>query len=62
MSPDDKKENTEWRRHAFERKIENKYEIESHHGINFIHGNKGNKLAEYNLLHDILNPPKRTNF
>ena len=25
-----------------------------------IHGNKVNKLAEFNLLHDILNSPKRT--
>ena len=25
-----------------------------------IHGNKENKLAEWDLLHDILNPTKRT--
>ena len=28
--------------------------------MTFIHGNKVNKLAECNLLHYILNPPKRT--
>ena len=25
-----------------------------------IHENEGNKIAEYNLMHDIFNPPKRT--
>ena len=27
--------------------------------MNFIHDNEVNKISEYNLLHDILNPPKR---
>ena len=29
--------------------------------MNFIHANKVNKIFEWNLLHDILNPYKRTN-
>ena len=28
--------------------------------MNCIHGNKLNKLAEFNLLNEILNPPKLT--
>ena len=43
----------------FERKIKNTDEIEIHNVMNCIHGNKVNKLAEFNLLHDILNPTKR---
>ena len=29
--------------------------------MNFIHDKKVNKIDEYNLLHDILNPSKGTN-
>ena len=29
--------------------------------MNFLHANQVNKRAELNLIHDILNPPKRTN-
>ena len=45
----------------FECKLENTYEIKIHNGMTCIHENKENKLAECNLLHDILNPPKGTN-
>ena len=44
----------------FESEIENTYYIEIHNGMTCINGNKVNKLAECNLLHEILNPPKRT--
>ena len=28
--------------------------------MNRIHDNKVNNIAEFNLIHDIINPPKRT--
>ena len=37
MSLDYKKENTEWRKHKFERELENKYEIEIQNGMTCIH-------------------------
>ena len=44
----------------FESKLENTYEIENHNGMTCIHENRVNILDECNLLHDILNSPKRT--
>ena len=44
----------------FEREIENIYDIESHNSIICIHGNKVHEIAEWNLLHDTINTPKRT--
>ena len=58
MSLDDKKEIIEWRKRAFEWKLENTYDIEIQNGMTCIHGSKVNKLAEFKLLHDIINPPK----
>ena len=29
--------------------------------MNCIHDNKVNNISEYNLIHDIINPSKRTN-
>ena len=60
MSLDKNKENIEWRKRAFECEPKNEYEIEIQNGMTCIHKNKVNKLAEYNLIHDILNPPKNT--
>ena len=60
MSLNDKKEKTEWCNRAFEFKLENTYEIQSQNGMTCIHGNRVNKWSEFNLIHDILNPPKRT--
>ena len=60
ISLDDKKENKEWSKHAFGSELENTYEIEIQNGMTCIKRNKLNKLAEYNLLHDILNTPKHT--
>ena len=54
------KENTEWRKRAFESELKNKYDSEIQNGMACIHRNEVNKIAEWNLLHDILNPPKRT--
>ena len=60
MSLDEKKYMIEWRKRAFESKLENINEIESQNGMTFIHENIVNKINECNLLHDIRNPPKRT--
>ena len=46
MSLDDNRENTERRKHVFESKLENKYDIEIQIGMTCIHGNKVNKLVE----------------
>ena len=56
MSLDEKK----WRKRAFEREIEYTYDIKRQNGKSYIHENEVNKIAECNLLHDILNPYKRT--
>ena len=50
----------EWRKCAFECKIKNTYEIEIQNGMACIHYNEVNNIAELNLLHDIINPPKIT--
>ena len=44
----------------FEYKLENTYEIEIHNGMTCIHDNKVNNIAEFNPLHDIINPSKCT--
>ena len=36
------------------------YDIKIQNVMTCIHENEVNKVAEYNLLYDILNPPKRT--
>ena len=55
-SLDEKKEKKEWRKRVFESEFENMYDIENQNGINRIHDNEVNKIAECNLLHDIINP------
>ena len=60
ISLDEKKEKIEWCRGAFESDLKNKYDIEWHNGITRIHWNKANKISEWNLLHDILNPTRIT--
>ena len=44
----------------FEQKIT--YGIENQNDGIRIHDKEVNKIAEYNLLHDIINPPKRIKF
>ena len=51
----------EWRKHAFECKLEHTYEIEIQNGMTRIYDNELNNTAECNLLHDIINLPKLTN-
>ena len=60
MSLDENKEKTERCKRAFERKIENAYDIEIHNGMTCIHGNKVNKIYECNLLQDMINNSKQT--
>ena len=58
MSLDEK----EWRKHAFEYKVKYIYDINRSKGMNSIHENKVNNIAHCHLLHDILNPYKRTKY
>ena len=46
MSLEDKKENTKWRKRAFECELENTYEIERQNGMNCIHDNKVDNICE----------------
>ena len=39
---------------------EKSYDIEIHNCMTCKHENKVNRIYEFNLLHDILNPPERT--
>ena len=48
-------------KHVFESKLK-KYDIKRPNGVYFIHDNEVNKIAEFNLLHDILNPSTRTKY
>ena len=38
----------------------NTYGIKNQNDMTRIHDKEVNKISEYNLLHDIINPPKRT--
>ena len=48
------------RKHAFESKLEDIYDIKIQNGMTCIHENEVNIMAQYNLLHDIINNSKRT--
>ena len=60
MSIEDIKEKPEVHKRAFECKHENTYEVEIYNSMTRIHDNKLNNIAEFNLLHDIINTTKRT--
>ena len=60
MSHDENKYKTEWCKHEFENGLKNKNEIEIQNGMTCINENKVNKLAQCNLLYDILNNSKLT--
>ena len=49
----------DWIKRAFECKKKNSYRIENLNDLTRIHDNEVNNISEYNLLHDIINPPKR---
>ena len=50
----------EWRKSVFGSEYKYKYDVNSLNDMNHIHDNKVNNIAEWNLLHDILNTPKCT--
>ena len=60
MSLDEKNENTEWHKCAFESELKNTYDIEIYNYITCLHRNEVNKIAKFNLLHVILNHRKST--
>ena len=49
-----------WRKRASERKIKYIYDIKILNSMKHINDNEVNNIAEWNLLHDILNPYKHT--
>ena len=48
----------DWRKRAFEYKKKNSYGIENQNGMARIHNNEVKNTVEWNLPHDIINPPK----
>ena len=50
----------EWRKLAFKCELKNTYGVENRNDTARIHDYEVNKIAEWNLLHDIINPTKRT--
>ena len=62
ISIEDTKMKIEWRKCAFECKLKNTYGIENRNAMTRMHDNEVNKISEWNLLHDIINPPKHTKF
>ena len=50
----------EWFKRAFKCKVKNTYGIEYQNGMTRMNDNEINNISECNLLHDIINPPKRT--
>ena len=59
MILEDTKEKLEWRKHAFECEQKNSFGIENKNNMTRIHDKEVNKISECNLLHDIINTPKR---
>ena len=49
-----------WRKRAFEWEQKSTYGIEDQNDMMRIHYREVNKISECNLLHDIINTPKRT--
>ena len=58
MSLDDS--NKDWRKHVFESKLENISDMIILNDMNPMYDNKVNNIAEYNVLHGILNNSKGT--
>ena len=48
----------DWRKRAFEYNQNNSYGIENQNDMTRIHNNEVNNIAECNLLHDTIHPPK----
>ena len=59
MSLEDTKEKLEWSKRVFEYKQNNSYEIKNRNYVMCIHKNEVKNIAEWNLLYNIINSPKR---
>ena len=59
MSLEETKENLDWRKHTFEYDKKISYGIKNQNDMTLIHNNEVNNIAECNLLHEIISPPKR---
>ena len=59
MSLEDTKEKLDWHKCVFEYKKNNSFGIENWNDITCINNNEVKNVAEWNLLHDIINPPKQ---
>ena len=59
ISLEDTKEKLDWCKCAFEYENKNSYGIENRNYMTRIHNNEVNNIDECNLMHDIINPPKR---
>ena len=59
MNLEETKEKLDWCKRVFECKQKSSYRIENKNDITRIHNNEVNKLADCNLLYDMINPPKR---
>ena len=62
MSLEETEENLDWSKRAFECKKKNSYGIENRNDMRCMHNNEVNNIAECNLLHGIINPPKGNKF
>ena len=58
MSLEETKEKREWYKHAFECK-KSAYEIVNQNDMKRINDNEVNKVYKCDLLHNVINPPKR---
>ena len=58
-SLEETKEKLDWRKRAFEYKKKKSYGIENRNDMTCINNNEVKNIAECNLLHDIINTPKR---
>ena len=59
MSLEDTKEKLDWRKRVFEYEKKNSYGIENRNDMIRKNDNEVNNIAKCNLIHDIINPPKR---
>ena len=61
MNLKETKERLDWRKRAFEYEKTNSYGIENRNDMTRIYNDEVDNIAEFNLLHNIINPPKRVN-
>ena len=58
MSLEETKGKIDWHKRAFVYEQRNLYGIENKNDMMCKHNNEVNNISEFNLLHDITNPPK----